>query len=81
MGAREELQENGRVYREVAANAEAPECCETADGSKIRGTCSEEAEDTGYAQRKVECPASPEDVAAEPPEHGPGEETDVLSQR
>lgn len=81
VGPGQELEEDGRVDGEVAADAEGPEGREDADGGEGGGGGGDEAPQGSQAERQVEGPAAPEDVAPEAPEHGAGEEPDVLRER
>lgn len=78
MAARQKFQKHSSIYGQIATDAETPESCEAADGCEIRRAGCDESEDGGDAESEVESPFSAPDVAAETPEDGAGEETDVL---
>lgn len=80
VGAWQELEEDGRVDGEVAADAKGPEGGKDADGSKVGGAGSNHAPDGGKAQGQVKTPFATKDIATEAPEYGSGEETNVLSE-
>lgn len=81
MRAREEFQENSRVYREVPANPKTPEGCKAPDGGEIRGPCCDETEHSRDAEGSIEGPSSTEDITTKAPEHGSGEEANILGER
>ena len=81
MRAWKELKKECAVCGQVASNAYTPQCGEDADGCKIRTTGCNHTKQSSNADSEIECPPSAPDVAAEAPEQGAKEKTDVLSKR
>lgn len=81
MGPWEELEEDGGIDGEVPSNAKTPQGSPDADGSEVGRAGCDHAEDCCHAQGGVECPAASEDIASKAPEHGSGQETNVLGER
>ena len=80
MGRWQELEEDGTIDGEVATHAEAPQGGKDANGGEIGRTSRDHTPDGGEAESEIKSPLAAEDVAAEPPEDGAGEEADVLGE-
>lgn len=80
MGSGEEFEKDGRVDGQVSAHAKGPQGVEAPDGRKVGGAGGNEAKHARYAECEIEPPATAEDVASKSPEHGSGQESNVLRQ-
>lgn len=78
MARREELQKDGAVDGQVAANAKAPESREDSDGGKVGGSGRDHAPNGGSPEGGIETDLAPEDVASEAPKYGPSKKPNVL---
>lgn len=75
-GVGEELEEQGAVDRQTAADAEAKSAEEEADGPPALRVGGHDAEDAGDEERRVEGDAAPEEVGANAPEEAARREAD-----
>lgn len=80
MGSGEEFEKDGRVDGQIPTHAKGPQGVEAPYGRKVGRAGRDEAKHARDAEGEVEPPATAEDVASKPPEHGAGQETNVLRQ-
>lgn len=81
MRRRQKLQENGRVDGQIPADTKGPKTRKNTNRREIRRPGRDETPDGREAQREIKGHLAAKEIAAKAPEHGAGQEANVLRQR